>query len=184
MLDTSFYSKHFDLLVKELLSSGHFEADCEDAVETAFLKLMPDATQLYLNSEAELHKKLYWQAKSYLSHLAKHRDTFKMYHKKATEEGYLGQTKVTCCRIDKLISNKALKDTLLELCRENGVKEQNLVAYIRWNLFGESSRNIEKELGIKMNNLHRIRWCIENLLSRKGKDRYLSLKRKYFLQAS
>lgn len=181
-----FYGAWRDDLVKSL-GAGHAEGDCEDAVEYAFQKLIHKQRKEYGHvpeTEAEWRNCVRWQAKAYLSHLYESRGVWSEYHRQAAFETQINAKGVAICNIDRDVRASAAFRTLRELCREAGMKDYYVEAYVRWYLNGEPSARVAADYHTNPNNLYAIRFKIEGLLAGKGRERFKRIQRELFLEAA
>ena len=169
------YAKFFkDLMLKLNHIYCRCQADREDAIEQAFDKLMnrkkPEAYGGKMpDSEKGWFWALYWQARSYLSHMKEHADVHAKYVKSIFEESH-GR--------GGGVESAALWAALDFLRKEHGVSRRNLEVYIDAALRRISSKNLEKKYGITESNVNVIKFRIGKLLAKYGKKYYqVALKR-------
>ena len=181
-----FYTKWATSLTKAL-GLRHCEMDREDAVVSAFAKLMarrPEDFPHHPDTEKGWYNCILWQAKGALSHLHENKAIREKYHKLAMDERLREGTGVTRCTIDQNVRQTAAFETLFELCSNAGIKSKNVEAYCRCYLEGEDSKSVAKALGITANNLYAIRFRIERLLAAKGRELFRQKQRQAFLMAA
>lgn len=173
--------------IAQALGSRHCEMDREDAVVSAFTKLMARSYEDFPHhpdTERGWYSCLLWQAKGALSHLYENKAIRDKHHKLAMDERLHESISVTRCSIDQDVRQTAAFETLFELCSNAGIKSENVVAYCRCYLEGEDSKSVAKALGITTNNLYAIRFRIERLLAAKGRELFRQKQRQAFLVAA
>ena len=181
-----FYARWNKSLVNAL--NGKFSlADREDAVQHAFMKLMfhkkAEDYKHLPETERDWFGNFLWQARAYLSNLAKSKKVWEGYHKCAYNEGYLTSGSGKFCTIDDEVKTKSVWDTLYSLCKEANIRDELVEACVRWWINNESSDLVEKETGIKANHLYQIRFRIKKLLDEKGVAKFKEFQRKNFILA-
>jgi len=182
-----FHQNWSELLIKRL-GGGYDLMDREDAVLAAFSKLMfRKGIEDYKHipaTEKEWYGCLFWQAKSYLQHHCEYMTTWKRHHQAAARERLIFMPRSNFCNIDGDVARAALFETLHEVCREVGMKDANVEAYIRWYLNGEDSACVAKDLGTTTGNLYVIRNRIEKALAKFGRAKFAKARARLFLEAA
>lgn len=181
-----FYTQWARTLTKAL-GLRHNEMDREDAVVSAFTKLMarrPENFPHHPDTEKGWYNCILWQAKGALSHLYESKTIREKHHKLAMEERLCEGICLNRCTIDGNIRERAAFETLFQLCSNAGIKSENVAAYCRCYLEGEDSKSVTKAFGITANNLYAIRFRIERLLAAKGRDLFRQKQRQAFLMAA
>ena len=149
-------------------------ADAEDAVEEAFYKLMhkkdPDAWGDKMpQTEKSWFWALYWQARSYLSHLKDRSEVHARYVqliapelKEAFASGHQGE------EMDGDILARALERALKTLKSEQDISRRNLEIYVSRMMYGVAAKEVAKKYNIKANNVDQITWRVGRLIRKYG----------------
>ena len=149
-------------------------ADAEDAVEEAFYKLMhkkdPEAWGDKMpQTEKSWFWALYWQARSYLSHLKDRSDVHAKYVqfiapelKDAFASSHQGE------EMDGDILARALERALKTLKSEQDISRRNLEIYVSRMMYGVAAKEVAKKYNIKANNVDVITWRVGRLIRKYG----------------
>ena len=169
-----FYSKFYEPLIDIVRHYGMSTADVEDAVAEAFHKLMhkkdPDAWgDTMPQTEKGWFWALYWQARSYLSHLKDRSEVHVRYVqliapelKDAFASGHQGE------EMDGDILARALERALKTLKSEQDISRRNLEIYVSRMMYGVAAKEVAKKYNIKANNVDVITWRVGRLIRKYG----------------
>ena len=170
------HSDWFSKLV-DLLKWYHCKHDREDAVQEAFLRLMPgrkDGIKAIPRTSNEWFFKILGEARGILSHENRRMKRFVYASQNADEDG-TGvnpieripdeRSQAAFDAMDTDILVMAARDTFNEICSKAGVSDTNKEAYWRRYLDGEGTQSVTRDLGIKSNNLYQIGNRIGRLIS-------------------
>lgn len=168
------YAKFAAPLVSQLKRTCNSEADCEDAVAEAFVKLMyhkkPEA---YGDNLPETEKSwfwtFYWQARSYLSHL---KERFAV-HAKYVEYVAKVMEDVFACghqgeAIDEDLNHRALVRALKTLQAEFGISRRNLEIYVWRTAYERPAKEVAVMYGTTANNVDQITWRVGRIVRKHG----------------
>ena len=169
-----FYGKFREALLNKLRRNCWSQNRCEDAVQEAFCKLMyrktrEDYGDRMPQTEREWFGALYWQARSYLSHLWDRGKT----HERCIDllapmqdEVFSPDQEIES--LDSGLRDRALWGALKAIQKEKGVSPRNFDIYLSRVAYGVPAKEVAKKHGIEPNN-------VDQIVSRVGK-----LVRKYF----
>lgn len=169
-----FYSKFREPLL-EKLSSYYCFADREDAVEAAFDKLMNKKKKASYGdkmpkTEEDWFWALYWQAKSYLSHMSAHGVVHSKYvHEMSKELENVFGPACTGKALDYVVYSKALSLTLDSFRRNLNISCRNFKIYLCSVYKKIPAKVIAKKFGISEENVYVIKFRIGKLLEKHGK---------------
>lgn len=170
----AYYDKFRNPLIFTLSRYGRSFADCEDAVEEAFHKLMhkkdPDAYGDRMpKTEEAWYGALYWQSRAYLSHLNDRRAIHARYVERSAKEledvfacGHQGEF------MDGDLRARALVRALETLKDEQDISRRSLEIYVRRRMGELSAKAVAKKYGITANNVDQIVWRIGRLVRKHG----------------
>ena len=156
------------------LNGGYCLADREDAVEAAFHKLMykKDVSaygEHMPETESDWFWSLYWQARSYLSHLSGRAEVHAKYvarTAKALEDafayGHQGE------EFDREIIGRALVRALETLKAEQDISRRNLEIYICRKEYDMPAKEVAAKFDIKANNVDQIVSRVKALVEKHG----------------
>ena len=168
------YSKFRKQLMAKL-SSYYCLADREDAVESAFYKLMNKKDKEAYGdkmpkSENGWFWALYWQAKSYLSHMREHGVVHTKYVEEIAKElenvfapGYFGDF------LDNEVYSKALALALDSFRKDQDISRRNLQIYISATAEKVPAKVLAAKFKISEDNVYVIKFRVGKLLEKHGK---------------
>ena len=168
-----YYSKFRGELLQML--SRYNPVDREDAVEFAFDKLMNrKSKEAYSgkvpSTELEWFWALYWQAKSYLGHMAEHEAVHERYVAKVGGEqddllfwGRQGEL------LDKETYSEALPIALNSLIKEHNLDRQKLEVFIALEVYRKPVKMVAEKYGLTENNVYQIKFRVGKILRKYGK---------------
>ena len=169
----TFYTK-FRKPIINMLNSGYCLADREDAVESAFHKLMhkKDISAYGENmpqTESDWFWSLYWQARAYLSHLSDRAEV----HAKYVERTAKTLEEVFACghqgeEFDREILGRALVRALETLKEEQDISRRNLEIYICRKKYDMPAKEVATKFNIKANNVDQIVSRVKALVEKHG----------------
>ena len=175
-----FYSRFRKSLLAKL-SSYYCLADREDAVEFAFDKLMNKKDKDAYGDKMPKTENgwfwaLYWQAKSYLSHMKEHCIVHAKYVEEMAKElegvfvpGYFGES------LDEEVYSAVRSLAFGNLVKDQDLRERDLDIFTDAEIHEESTKTIAAKYDITDNNVYQIKFRIKNILEKYGK--------KYFNEA-
>ena len=169
------YEKYHAKIVSSL-NSRYCLADREDAVENAFDKLMnkkdPAAYGGKMPASAEAWSKaLYWQARSFLSHMNEHSQIHAKYIEKIAKE--LEEAFVPGIQgsfLDAEVYSRALPLVLEIFRKDQDVSRRNLAVYVGIVMDKIPAKDIATKFGITENNVYAIKFRVGKLLAKYGKS--------------
>ena len=169
------YEKYHAKIVSSL-NSRYCLADREDAVENAFDKLMnkkdPAAYGGKMPASAEAWvKALYWQARSFLSHMNEHSQIYAKYIEKIAKE--LEEAFVPGIQgsfLDAEVYSHALPLALEIFRKDQDVSRRNLAVYVGIVMDKIPAKDIATKFGITENNVYAIKFRVGKLLAKYGKS--------------
>lgn len=149
-------------------------ADAEDAVEEAFCKLMykkdPDAYgEKMPRTEKDWFWALFWQARSYLSHLKDRKEVHAKYVNFAAAE--LEDAFATDHQgewMDEDVRSRALVRALETLKAEQDISRRNLEIYVSRKSGVMSAKAVAEKYNITANNVDQITWRVGRLVRKHG----------------
>ena len=168
------YSKFRKQLMAKL-SSYYCLADREDAVESAFDKLMNKKDKEAYGDKMPKTEKdwfwaLYWQAKSYLSHMREHGVVHAKYVEEMAKElesvfapGYFGGF------LDNEVYSKALALALDSFRKDQDISRRNLQIYISATAEKVPAKVLAAKFKISEENVYVIKFRVGKLLEKHGK---------------
>ena len=168
------YGKYRAKLVSSL-NSAYCLADREDAVEYAFNKLMnkKDPAAYFgkmSNSVDGWVKALYWQARSYLSHMRAHSQVHAKFVEKMADELKNAFAPISQgVLLDAGVYSYALTSALDAFRREQDVSRRNLEIYLGVVTNKASVKDLAKKFKITENNVYAIKFRVGKLLAKYGK---------------
>ena len=157
------------------LSSYYCLADREDAVEYAFDKLMnKKAKEAYTNmpeTESAWFSTLYWQAKSYLSHMKEHGIVHAKYVEKMSKElegafsdGLQG------VGMDEKAYHDALTLAMSNLKKDQDLCRRDISIFKAMYMYKKSAKSVAKKHKTTENNAYQINFRVKNIIGKYGKD--------------
>ncbi len=174
------YDKYRAQIVARL-SSWYCLADREDAVEEAFNKLMnkksPEAYGGKMPTNAESWREaLYWQARSFLSHMKEHSQIHAKYVEKIAKELEDIFTPANHgLFMDSDVYSRALTLALDSFRKDQDISRRNFEIYIGAAINMIPAKILAKKFNITENNVYAIKFRVGKLLAKYG--------RKYFQAA-
>lgn len=168
------YSKFRKQLMAKL-SSYYCLADREDAVESAFDKLMNKKDKEAYGdkmpkTENDWFWALYWQARAYLSHMREHGVVHAKYVEEMAKElesvfapGYFGGF------LDNEVYSKALALALDSFRKDQDISRRNLQIYISATAEKVPAKVLAAKFKISEENVYVIKFRVGKLLSKYGK---------------
>lgn len=169
------YDKYHARIVARL-SSWYCLADREDAVEEAFDKLMnrkdPEAYGGKMPATAEAWcDALYWQARSFLSHMKEHSQIHAKHVEKLAkelEEAFVPGNQGAF--LDADVYSRALSLALDSLRKDQDISRRNLEIYVGIAANGIPGRELAKKFNISEENVYTIKCRVAKLIEKYGKD--------------
>lgn len=170
----SLYLKFYKALVEKVSRYGMTAADVEDAVAEAFHKLMHKKDlDAYGEKMPQTEKAwfwaLYWQARSYLSHLRGHADVHAKYVERISSEldsifscGHQGE------EMDREIRCRALSQAFITLKEEQDISRRDFEVFIRRTKDSMPSKEIAAVYGISANNVDQIVYRVRRIVRKHG----------------
>jgi hypothetical protein len=177
------YSKFRKQLMAKL-SSYYCLADHEDAVESAFDKLMnKKGKEAYGDKMPKTEEgwfwALYWQSKSYLSHMREHGVVHARYVEEMAKElenvfdpGYAGEF------LDDEVYSKALSSALDSFRKDRDISCRNLQIYISATAEKISAKVLAAKFKISEENVYVIKFRVGKLLEKHGKKYFQAAMKK------
>ena len=177
------YSKFRKQLMAKL-SSYYCFADREDAVESAFDKLMNKKDKEAYGDKMPKTEEgwfwaLYWQSKSYLSHMREHGVVHARYVEEMAKElenvfdpGYAGEF------LDEEVYSKALSSALDSFRKDQDISCRNLQIYISATAEKISAKVLAAKFKISEENVYVIRFRVGKLLEKHGKKYFQAAMKK------
>jgi hypothetical protein len=169
-----FYSKFRKLLLTKL-SSYYCFADREDAVEYAFDKLMNKKDKEAYGDKMPKTEEgwfwaLYWQSKSYLSHMREHGVVHARYVEEMAKElenvfdpGYAGEF------LDDEVYSKALSSALNSFRKDQDISCRDLKIYLAAAYKKIPAKVLAAKFKTSENNVYVIKFRVGKLLAKYGK---------------
>ncbi|MBR3222525.1 MAG: sigma-70 family RNA polymerase sigma factor [Kiritimatiellae bacterium] len=170
--------KKFRTRLVNSLSSSYCRADREDAVEFAFDKLMhrKDAVAYgdrFPRTEKDWFWNLYWQSRSFLSHM-KHRSGLHAKYVESMSKEFEGtfDSGLQGVDMDAETCSEALARALEIFRVEQGISRRDLNVFVLRQRFQTPSKEIAVRYGITVSNVDVIRHRVGKLLRKHGPDCY------------
>ncbi|MBQ7188671.1 MAG: sigma-70 family RNA polymerase sigma factor [Kiritimatiellae bacterium] len=171
---SDYYNRFRGPLLNMLRRNSQSSADCEDAVEEAFHKLMHKKDyDSYGDKKPETESSwfwaLYWQSRAYLSHLKSRCETHAKYVERTAKEleedfagRYLGEA------IDSDIRTRSLMRALETLKAKQGVSPRDLEIYVNRKIHELPSKVVAEKYGITANNVDQVTWRVGCIVRKHG----------------
>ena len=169
-----FYSKFYEALVQEVRRYSITVADAEDAVAEAFHKLMHKKDREAYGEKIPQTEKgwfwaLYWQSRSYLSHLHDHANVHAKYVERISQE----LDSVFACgnqgeEMDRVIRNRALARALKTLKADQDLSRRDLEVFVSRTKYAKSSKEVARVYGITANHVDQIVYRVRRIVQKYG----------------
>ena len=187
----SLYSKFYKTLVAEVRRYSMTDADAEDAVAEAFHKLMHKKDrQAYGEKMPQTEKgwfwALFWQSRSYLSHLRGHADVHAKYVERISQEldsvfacGHQGE------EMDKNIRDRALARALKTLKDDQDLSRRDLEVFVCRTRDALASKKVAAAYGITANHVDQIVYRVRQIVRKYGPRHFeAALRREGYCKAA
>lgn len=168
------HAKFFRPLVEMVCRYSINIADAEDAVEEAFYKLMyKKDLDAYGDKMPKTEKDwfwaIFWQARSYLSHLKDRcgvHAKYVMFIAPELQDAFASDHQGE--EMDGDIRARALVRALETFKAEQDVSRRNLEIYVSRMMYGVPAKEVAKKHGITANNVDQITWRVGRLVRKHG----------------